>query len=115
MAEVVDGNTLMPAGGDRMVNYTAAWTTTKIGAVRKPAAVTTWYVRRKLPKISSGELVDVTLLMNPRTGNLVGRQHPSNKVRARPIWFMYCDVQRHRSPGRGAPLRGDPGSGATAC
>ena len=43
-----------------MANDTAVWTTTKIGAVRKPAAVTTGYVRRKLPKIYSRELVDVT-------------------------------------------------------
>jgi hypothetical protein len=49
----------MPAGRDRMANDTAVWTTTKIGAVRKPAAVTTGYVRRKLPKIYSRELVDV--------------------------------------------------------
>jgi hypothetical protein len=50
----------MPAGRDRMANDTAVWTTTKIGAVRKPAAVTTGYVRRKLPKIYSREQVDVT-------------------------------------------------------
>src|SRR3970282_2772873 len=38
---------------------TAIWSTTKIGAVRKLSGDTTAYVRRKLPKIYSRELVDV--------------------------------------------------------
>jgi len=43
----------------RAVEDTAAWTTAKIGAVRKLASETTDYVREKLPKIYSHELVDV--------------------------------------------------------
>jgi Fic family protein len=42
----------------RAVEDTAAWTTAKIGAIRKLSGVTTDYVRRKLPRIYSRELVD---------------------------------------------------------
>ncbi|HSS70882.1 MAG TPA: Fic family protein [Casimicrobiaceae bacterium] len=41
------------------VEDTAVWTTAKIGAIRKLAADTTDFIRRKLPKIYSRELVDV--------------------------------------------------------
>jgi Fic family protein len=43
----------------RAVEDTAAWTTAKIGAVRNLADETAGYVRVKLPKIYSHELVDV--------------------------------------------------------
>lgn len=43
----------------RAVEETAAWTTAKIAAVRKLASETTDYVRGRLPKIYSRELVDV--------------------------------------------------------
>jgi cell filamentation protein, protein adenylyltransferase len=43
----------------RAVEDTAAWTTAKIDAVRKLAGDTTEYVRAKLPKIYTRELVDV--------------------------------------------------------
>lgn len=43
----------------RAVEETAAWTTAKIGAVRKLTVDTAEYVRAKLPKIYSRELVDV--------------------------------------------------------
>lgn len=43
----------------RAVEETATWTTAKIGAVRKLARETTEYIRKKLPKIYSRELVDV--------------------------------------------------------
>ena len=72
----------------RGVEETAAWTTAKIGAVRKLAAGTTEYVRRKLPKIYSRELVDV-IFEQPycRIANLVeagiaGRQAASRYLKA---------------------------------
>src|ERR1035437_9820244 len=43
----------------RAVEDTAGWTTAKIGAVRKLAAGTAEYVRAKLPKIYSRELVEI--------------------------------------------------------
>ncbi|MGQ0509488.1 MAG: protein adenylyltransferase Fic [Betaproteobacteria bacterium] len=56
----------------RGVEETATWTTAKIGAVRKLAADTAEYVRRKLPKIYTHELVDL-IFEQPycRIGNLV--------------------------------------------
>lgn len=72
----------------RAVGETAAWTTAKIGAVRKLAADTTEHVRRKLPKIYSRELVDV-IFEQPycRIANLVetkiaGRQAASRYLKA---------------------------------
>ena len=72
----------------RAVEDTAAWTTAKIGAVRKLAADTTEYVRVKLPKIYSRELVDV-IFEQPycRIANLVeariaGRQAASRYLKA---------------------------------
>jgi Fic family protein len=72
----------------RAVEDTAAWTTAKIGAVRKLAADTAEYVRVKLPKIYSRELVDL-MLEQPycRIGNLVeariaGRQAASRYLKA---------------------------------
>ncbi len=72
----------------RAVEDTAAWTTAKIGAVRKLATDTTEYVRVKLPKIYSRELVDV-IFEQPycRIANLVqariaGRQAASRYLKA---------------------------------
>jgi Fic family protein len=72
----------------RGVEETAAWTTAKIGAVRKLAADTTEHVRRALPKIYSRELVDV-IFEQPycRIANLVeagiaGRQAASRYLKA---------------------------------
>jgi len=70
------------------VEETATWTTAKIGAVRKLSTDTTDYVRRKLPKIYSRELVDV-IFEQPycRIANLVeakiaGRQAASRYLKA---------------------------------
>lgn len=70
------------------VEETATWTVAKIGAVRKLSTDTTDYVRRKLPKIYSQELVDV-IFEQPycRIGNLVdakiaGRQAASRYLKA---------------------------------
>jgi Fic family protein len=54
------------------VEETAAWTTAKIAAIRELADQTAEYVRRKLPKIYSRELVDV-IFAQPycRISNLV--------------------------------------------
>jgi Fic family protein len=72
----------------RGVEETATWTTAKIGAVRKLSADTTGYVRRRLPKIYSRELVDV-IFEQPycRIANLVesgiaGRQAASRYLKA---------------------------------
>lgn len=72
----------------RAVEDTAAWTTAKIGAARKLAGATTDYVRGKLPKIYSRELVDV-IFEQPycRIANLVeariaGRQAASRYLKA---------------------------------
>lgn len=72
----------------RAVEDTAAWTTTKIGAVRALASGTTEYVRRSLPKIYSRELVDI-IFEQPycRIANLVeagiaGRQAASRHLKA---------------------------------
>ena len=43
----------------RAVEETAAWTTARIGAVRRLTEHTTEYVRKSLPKIYSRELIDV--------------------------------------------------------
>jgi len=72
----------------RAVEDTAAWTTTKIGAVRELANHTADYVRNELPKIYSRELVDV-VFEQPycRIANLVeagisGRQAASRYLKA---------------------------------
>jgi Fic family protein len=72
----------------RGVEETAAWTTAKIGAVRKLAAGTAEYLRQALPKIYSRELVDV-IFEQPycRIANLVeagiaGRQAASRYLKA---------------------------------
>ena len=72
----------------RGVEDTAAWTTSKIGAVRKLAGDTTEYVHAKLPKIYSREFVDI-IFEQPycRIANLVeagiaGRQAASRYLKA---------------------------------
>jgi Fic family protein len=72
----------------RGVEETAAWTTGKIGAIRKLSADTAEYVRQTLPKIYSRELVDV-IFVQPycRIANLVeadiaGRQAASRYLKA---------------------------------
>ncbi|MCW5621503.1 MAG: Fic family protein [Burkholderiales bacterium] len=72
----------------RAVEDTAVWTTAKIGAIRELATHTTEYVRHKLPKIYSRELVD-TVFEQPycRIANLVdariaGRQAASRYLKA---------------------------------
>jgi Fic family protein len=86
----------------RGVEETAAWTTGKIGAVRKLAAATTEYVRRSLPKIYARELVDV-IFEQPycRIANLVeagiaGRQAASRYLKA----LVAAGVLRERSFGK---------------
>jgi len=70
------------------VEETATWTTAKIGAVRKLSADTTDYVRRKLPKIYSHELVDVIFeqpycrIANLVAAGIAGRQAASRYLKA---------------------------------
>lgn len=70
------------------VEETATWTTAKIGAVRKLSADTTEYVRRKLPKIYSHELVDVIFeqpycrIANLVAAGIAGRQAASRYLKA---------------------------------
>jgi Fic family protein len=72
----------------RAVEDTAGWTTTKIGAVRKLAAGTAEYVRAKLPKIYSRELVDVIFeqpycrIVNLVEARIAGRQAASRYLKA---------------------------------
>lgn len=70
------------------VEETATWTTAKIGAVRKLSADTTDYVRRKLPKIYSHELIDVIFeqpycrIANLVAAGIAGRQAASRYLKA---------------------------------
>ncbi len=71
----------------RGIADTAAWTTAKIGAIRSLAAMTVEYVRGRLPKVYSRELVD-TVFQQPycRIANLVeariaGRQAASRYLK----------------------------------
>jgi Fic family protein len=72
----------------RAVEETAAWTTAKIGAVRKLAAETTEYVRVKVSKIYSRELVDVVFeqpycrIANLVEARIAGRQAASRYLKA---------------------------------
>ena len=68
----------------RAVEDTAAWTTAKIGAIRRLAAETTGYVREKLPKIYSHELVNV-IFEQPycRIANLVQARIAERQAAAR--------------------------------
>ena len=71
----------------RGIAETAAWTTAKIGAIRSLEAMTVEYVRGRLPKVYSRELVD-TVFQQPycRIANLVeariaGRQAASRYLK----------------------------------
>ncbi len=70
------------------VEETAAWTTSKIAAVRKLSADTTNYVHRTLPKIYSRELIDVIFeqpycrIANLVDANIAGRQAASRYLKA---------------------------------
>jgi Fic family protein len=72
----------------RAVEDTAAWTTKKIGVVRELADNTTEYVRHKLPKIYSRELVDIIFeqpycrIANLVTEKIAGRQAASRYLKA---------------------------------
>lgn len=84
------------------VEDTAIWTTTKIGAVRKLAGDTTEYVRRKLPKIYSRELVDVIFeqpycrIANVVKAGIAGRQAASRYLKA----LVSIGVLREQTFGR---------------
>ncbi|MFM9884717.1 MAG: protein adenylyltransferase Fic [Burkholderiales bacterium] len=71
----------------RAVEDTAVWTVGKIGAVRKLAGDTTDYVRGKLPKIYSRELVDVIFeqpycrIANIVEAKIAGRQAASRYLK----------------------------------
>jgi Fic family protein len=86
----------------RGIEETAAWTTAKIGAIRSLAATTVEYVRARLPKIYSRELVD-TIFQQPycRIANLVeariaGRQAASRYLKA----LVTTGVLREQTVGR---------------
>lgn len=72
----------------RAVEDTATWTTRKIGAIRRLASDTADYVRRKLPKIYSRELVDVVFeqpycrIANLVDAKIAGRQAASRYLKA---------------------------------
>jgi len=72
----------------RGVEETAVWTTKKIGAVRELARDTTEYVRQKLPKIYSRELVDIIFeqpycrIANLVTAKIAERQAASRYLKA---------------------------------
>jgi Fic family protein len=70
------------------VEETAAWTTGKIGAIRRLAGDTAEHVRRALPKIYSRELVDVVFeqpycrIANIVEAGIAGRQAASRYLKA---------------------------------
>jgi hypothetical protein len=66
------------------VEATAQWTTDKIAAIRALAEHTTAYVRRRLPKMYSRELVDV-IFEQPycRIGNLVDKEIAGRQAASR--------------------------------
>jgi Fic family protein len=72
----------------RAVEDTATWTTRKIGAIRRLVSDTVAYVRDKLPKIYSRELVDLIFeqpycrIANLVDANIVGRQAASRYLKA---------------------------------
>jgi Fic family protein len=72
----------------RAVEETAVWTTTKIGAIRELAAETTRFIRGRLPKIYSRELVDVIFeqpycrIANLVEAKIVARQAASRHLNA---------------------------------
>lgn len=72
----------------RAVEETAAWTTGKIGAIRRLATATAEHVRKAAPKIHSRELVDVIFeqpycrIANLVEGRIAGRQAASRYLKA---------------------------------
>ena len=72
----------------RGVEETAAWTTGKIGAIRKLSADTAEYVRQALPKIYSRELIDLIFeqpycrIANIVEADIAGRQAASRYLKA---------------------------------
>lgn len=86
----------------RGVEETATWTTAKIGAVRKLADDTTAYVRRKLPKIYSHELIDVIFeqpycrIANLVESDIAGRQAASRYLKA----FVAAGVLQEQTLGK---------------
>jgi len=72
----------------RAVEDTATWTTRKIGAIRRLASDTADYVRHRLPKIYSSELVDVVFeqpycrIANLVDAKIAGRQAASRYLKA---------------------------------
>jgi Fic family protein len=72
----------------RGVEETAAWTTAKIAAVRKLSADTADFMRRKLPKIYTRELVDLIFeqpycrIANVVEAKIAGRQAASRYLKA---------------------------------
>jgi len=70
------------------VEETASWTTAKIGTIRKLADHTADYVRQRLPKIYSRELVDLIFeqpycrISNLETAGLAKRQTASKYLKA---------------------------------
>jgi Fic family protein len=86
----------------RGIEETASWTTAKIGAIRVLAAATAKYVRERLPKVYSRELIDV-VFEQPycRIGNLVdagivARQAASRHLKA----LASIGVLREQAVGR---------------
>jgi Fic family protein len=86
----------------RGVEDTAGWTAAKIGAIRRLSADTADYVRRKLPKIYSRELVDAVFeqpycrISNLVESGIVGRQAASRYLKA----LVSIDVLREQAFGR---------------
>ena len=72
----------------RGIAETAGWTTAKIGAIRSLASATVEYVRVRLPKIYSHELVDAVFqqpycrIANLVEANIAGRQAASRYLKA---------------------------------
>jgi Fic family protein len=72
----------------RAVAETAAWTTAKIGAIRRLSATTADYVRQAVPKIYSRELVDLIFeqpycrIANIVDAGIAGRQAASRYLKA---------------------------------
>jgi len=72
----------------RGVEETAAWTTAKIGAIRKLSSETADYIRQTLPKVYSRELVDLIFeqpycrIANVVEADIAGRQAASRYLKA---------------------------------
>ena len=84
------------------VEDTAAWTTAKISATRSLAAHTTDYVRRRLPKIYSREMVDIVFeqpycrIANLVEAGIAERQAASRHLKA----LVTIGVLREQTLGR---------------